>query len=432
MREIRTLLLVGLTLMFAAEGFAQRGIGTNLPEKSSVLHLESDTRGLLIPRLELTQTTLADPVTAPANSLLVYNTAEQNDVKPGYYYWDKDLGASGAWAALLSTNSAGENIKIDADGTISIDPGTEGGKVLVTVDDEGTITSEWVDVADILGQLLDIKGDNGIKVTLDDTVSPNVYTVELGGDLTKNTVINTDGNNFEVQSGGDKFFVSGLDTIEVDADGNIDTTPDVFTDIFDVLIVGNDGLVQKVNVADLLKNAVAVENGLHYDPVDGKIKLGGDLTKDTEIDLKDKDLTITTDGEDANLKIVNLESVTTANKIMVVDDNNNVRTITRVISGVVSTTTTINNTWHAEYSPFVQEVNITVPSLGSDIDLSLPEATTVNEGQVINVRLTIGGEASNYLTIKDHNNTNLTWGALPHQGWVLKSDGNKWLIVSAN
>ena len=84
MRKITTLLFVGLTLMFAAEGFAQRGIGTNLPEKSSVLELKSGSRGLLIPRLELTSTTVAAPVVAPANSLLIYNTKLQNDVRPGY------------------------------------------------------------------------------------------------------------------------------------------------------------------------------------------------------------------------------------------------------------------------------------------------------------------------------------------------------------
>jgi len=42
----------------------------------------------LIPRVALTQTTLSSPITSPATSLMVYNTAAVNDVTPGYFYWD--------------------------------------------------------------------------------------------------------------------------------------------------------------------------------------------------------------------------------------------------------------------------------------------------------------------------------------------------------
>lgn len=48
-----------------------------------------DTKGILIPRVALTQTTSNAPVGASvATSLLVYNTATVNDVTPGFYYWD--------------------------------------------------------------------------------------------------------------------------------------------------------------------------------------------------------------------------------------------------------------------------------------------------------------------------------------------------------
>lgn len=442
MRKITTLLLVGLTLLFAAEGFAQRGIGTNLPEKSSVLELKSETRGLLIPRVELTQTTLPAPVTAPANSLLVYNTIERNDVRPGYYYWDQTLNG-GVWAALLDSKSAGKNIKIDPDGTISIDPGADAGKVLVTVEDDSVtpsvITSEWVDVASILGQLLNIEGENGITVlSVVEADGSTTYTVELGGALTKETIINTNANNFEVKSGGDKFIVSGLNTIEVGADGNITglIPEEKFKDTFDVLIVNKTtGLVQRVSVKDLLNDVIAVRNGMYYDPVDGFIKLGGALTENTEIDLDAFDFTIKTDEETANLKIEGLTETTSpaaANQIMVVDENNNVRTVRRVISkDITSSVAVADADTDYVYSAYVQEVNITVSQLGSAVDLTLPAASTANEGQVINVTLTIANEAVNYLTIKDTTG-DLTWGALPFQGWVLKSNGTKWLIVSSN
>ncbi len=57
------------------------------PDASSMLEIRSTTKGLLIPRLALVQTTSAAPVTSPATSLLVYNTATVNDVTPGFYYW---------------------------------------------------------------------------------------------------------------------------------------------------------------------------------------------------------------------------------------------------------------------------------------------------------------------------------------------------------
>ena len=58
------------------------------PDPSAALDVSWSNRGLLIPRVALTQTTSPLPITSPATSLLVYNTATQNDVTPGYYYWD--------------------------------------------------------------------------------------------------------------------------------------------------------------------------------------------------------------------------------------------------------------------------------------------------------------------------------------------------------
>lgn len=60
------------------------------PDASSVLDISSTTKGLLIPRLALSATNAAAPITLPATSMLVYNTAisgtAPNNVTPGYYY----------------------------------------------------------------------------------------------------------------------------------------------------------------------------------------------------------------------------------------------------------------------------------------------------------------------------------------------------------
>lgn len=62
------------------------------PDASAMLDITSTTRGLLIPRVALTATNVAGPVTAPVTSLLVYNTATAGTntalaITPGYYYW---------------------------------------------------------------------------------------------------------------------------------------------------------------------------------------------------------------------------------------------------------------------------------------------------------------------------------------------------------
>ena len=72
--------------------YSQVGIGTTNPASSSQLEISSNSKGLLIPRVALTSINSASPITSPATSLLVYNTATAgtipNNVTPGYYFWN--------------------------------------------------------------------------------------------------------------------------------------------------------------------------------------------------------------------------------------------------------------------------------------------------------------------------------------------------------
>ncbi len=78
------------------------GLGTATPDTSAQLELTHTDRGILINRVALTSRTVASPVTAPANGLLIYNTANansgDNEVLPGFYYWN-----SGEWIAMGGT-----------------------------------------------------------------------------------------------------------------------------------------------------------------------------------------------------------------------------------------------------------------------------------------------------------------------------------------
>jgi hypothetical protein len=70
------------------------------PNASAMLDIKSADKGLLIPRVALTSTSSASPITSPATSLLIYNTATAGDVTPGYYYWN-----GSAWVRFATGSS---------------------------------------------------------------------------------------------------------------------------------------------------------------------------------------------------------------------------------------------------------------------------------------------------------------------------------------
>jgi hypothetical protein len=93
------------------------GIGTSTPAGSSVLELSSSTKGFLPPRLALTSTNSATPVSSPEEGLLVYNTQTVNDVVPGFYYWSGTV-----WTRIVSPTDNAANIT----GTVGVANGGTG------------------------------------------------------------------------------------------------------------------------------------------------------------------------------------------------------------------------------------------------------------------------------------------------------------------
>jgi hypothetical protein len=75
-------------------GFSQVSINSDnsAPDPSAMLDVKSAEKGLLPPRVSLTSTNIAAPVTAPAVGLQVYNTAKvgvpPTNVSPGIYSWN--------------------------------------------------------------------------------------------------------------------------------------------------------------------------------------------------------------------------------------------------------------------------------------------------------------------------------------------------------
>ncbi|CAM3080701.1 hypothetical protein CHFL109739_16295 [Chryseobacterium flavum] len=91
-------LLLIVAMIFPAA--AQVGINTTTPDPSSILDLNSTTRGLLAPRMTTAQRTA---ITSPADGLLVYDTTQ----KQFYYY----TAGSATWSPVGSNVSERLNFK---------------------------------------------------------------------------------------------------------------------------------------------------------------------------------------------------------------------------------------------------------------------------------------------------------------------------------
>lgn len=81
--------LTTLVLLFTITIYSQIGIGTITPNQSTILDITSTDRGVLLPRIALTGSTdTTTIVNGNVIGLLIYNTASNADVVPGFYSWN--------------------------------------------------------------------------------------------------------------------------------------------------------------------------------------------------------------------------------------------------------------------------------------------------------------------------------------------------------
>jgi hypothetical protein len=110
----KTLLALAATLSFSYAN-AQMKLGSNptTTNADALLEMETTNKGLLLPRVALTSTTVFAPLTAHVAGMAVYNTATAGDVTPGYYF---DNGTK--WVRVADANAAVSNL-YTADGTLT-------------------------------------------------------------------------------------------------------------------------------------------------------------------------------------------------------------------------------------------------------------------------------------------------------------------------
>lgn len=185
-----------------------------------------------------------------------------------------------------------------------------------------------------------------------------------------------------------------------------------------------------------LGNTVTASNGLTK--TDNDIALGGTIDKGTTLAIapgtSNPDGTVTGGG---SLAITGLKTADSkqGNKTVVVQANGQLATIDTAAGNVtinqggdvnISDNSVVNN-----YHPSMSEIVIEVTLGATDTNLSLP-VVNGTEGQTISVKIVNLNEDHNgYLNIKSGSNV-LAYGAMPHQGWIIKSNGTKWIVVGRN
>src|SRR5215471_17425590 len=105
------------------------GIGTTSPNPSSLLEVVSTSKGVLIPRMTLTQ---RNAIASPATGLLIYQTTNT----PGFYYY-----SGTAWTAVSpkGVNKSLSNLTAPTAVNVDLLPGTSNSLNL------GSISNLWKD-----------------------------------------------------------------------------------------------------------------------------------------------------------------------------------------------------------------------------------------------------------------------------------------------
>ena len=302
MKKILLTAIIAFAALTSTQTFAQQGFGTNTPDKSSAVDIVSTKRGLLIPRLDLTSTTSAGPVTNPAQSLLVYNKNTAADVTPGFYYWENNK-----WVRVMSSNIAktssviagttthvtsavsandtnNTEYKVEVNESAlklqniggNLNPnqivtGTDKQVLVTKVDSNGELVSGWVNPSEVIGDGI-VVGDGLTKVE---------NKISLGGNVDDTVTFNLG------TSGAIK--INNLPSLPENGAGAFNSNTG------EILVMGADGIIKKASAESILSSAISNgEVSAKTLSTDGKIVIGNNeatslansVLVDTELKIK--------------------------------------------------------------------------------------------------------------------------------------------------
>lgn len=341
----------------------------------------------------------------------------------------------------LGVVKIGNNINVAADGTISVDD--------AAADIETTMTET------VTGHKIGVyTNELKVPVTINETVTTvtdtkttgnkiATYTNEAGTPVVINETITSltqdvDGIHYQPETGNaqDAKVVSANagNLIKTGTDfGALLTEADVQGAQKTYEVKSSDSSVA-ISTADSAGNhtvynlsvtgvnaGIAVGNGISKDTDTNKtVILGGTLTKEATDIKTDADHTLAISGlQEATEK---LDEKVVKNKVVVVEDATGIlRTVERVVTG-----TNVNVASNTGYSFFAPEVVINVTLGNTDQAITFPSASDA-KGQTISIKIANTTDThTGYLNLLD------TYGSMPYQGWIVKSNGTDWVIVGRN
>ena len=115
--DIRHLLFLLFFFIISVGVSGQVKIGDNPTtiDPNSVLEIESINKGLLMPRISLLSTSNPSPLTVHIAGMTVYNTANINDITPGFYYND-----GSKWVKLAQNFTVNNGVNISGGNNITL------------------------------------------------------------------------------------------------------------------------------------------------------------------------------------------------------------------------------------------------------------------------------------------------------------------------
>jgi hypothetical protein len=167
------------------------------PNASAMLDISSTTKGLLIPNVALTATNSAGPISSPATSLMVYNTATAGtapyNVTPGFYYYNGSawVAASGPGTSISGTTNYVS--KFTGTNTIGNSQIIDNGTNVVI----GTITTPSAKLN------VEASGTGNLLMLAETTSTPGVPTPRLTADINGNLTISGKFNSNGIEETSD-------------------------------------------------------------------------------------------------------------------------------------------------------------------------------------------------------------------------------------
>lgn len=175
MKNMKKYLSLGC-LISAVLAYAQVGIGNNVNtfDDSEILKIESPNKGVLIPNISIPDLALAPPVTAPANSLVVYNTNPTTG--KGFYFW-----LNNRWNPYLNTTNIYKYLRIIRSETLISTSGVNDSTPISGIPytlGEGYTEHEWQLIPGLTSSINVFSPTNTVSITGSGVVQVNSLATE--------------------------------------------------------------------------------------------------------------------------------------------------------------------------------------------------------------------------------------------------------------